>query len=119
MHNGSNYDYNLIIKELAKEFREQFECIGQNTEKYITFSVPIQQENANGKTMTYKISFINSVRFMENSLQILADNLAKELHKGKCKDCVFCLENRKQYCYESTYRFCDGGISKICLMLHK
>ena len=26
-HNDSNYDYLLIIKELAKEFEEQFECL--------------------------------------------------------------------------------------------
>ena len=41
-HNGSTYDYHFIIKELAEEFKEQFECLGENTEKYITFSVPIK-----------------------------------------------------------------------------
>ena len=30
--------------ELAKEFKGQFECLGENTEKYISFSVPIKQE---------------------------------------------------------------------------
>ena len=39
-HNGSKYDYHFIIKELA----EEFECLGENTEKYITFSVPIRKE---------------------------------------------------------------------------
>ena len=34
-HNGSTYDYHFIIKELAKEFNGQFECLGENTEKYI------------------------------------------------------------------------------------
>ena len=34
-HNGSVYDYDLIIKELAKEFDGQFYCLGENTEKYI------------------------------------------------------------------------------------
>ena len=42
--NGSNYDYRFIIKELAKEFKKQFTCLGENTKKYITFSVPIQKE---------------------------------------------------------------------------
>ena len=37
-HNGSNYDYHLIIKELANEFERQFECLGENTEKYKNFS---------------------------------------------------------------------------------
>lgn len=85
MHNESNYDYNFIIRQLAEEFKEQFGCVGENTEKYITFSVSMQQENANCKAMTYKIRFINSVRFIERSLISPADNLVKELHKGKCK----------------------------------
>ena len=52
-HNGSNYDYHFIIKELAKEFKKQFTCLGENTEKYITFTVPIEKEvtriNKNGE----------------------------------------------------------------------
>ena len=35
-HNGSTYDYQFIIKELAEEFEGEFECLGENTEKYIT-----------------------------------------------------------------------------------
>ena len=45
IHNGSKYDYHLIIKELAEEFRgKDFECLGENTEGYISFSVPIKKE---------------------------------------------------------------------------
>ena len=36
-HNGSTYDYHLIIKQLADDFKGQFECLGENSEKYITF----------------------------------------------------------------------------------
>ena len=36
-HNGSTYNYSFIIKELAKEFEGQLECLGEDTEKYITF----------------------------------------------------------------------------------
>ena len=36
-HNGSNYDYHFIIKELAEKSEKQFTCLGQNTEKYIVF----------------------------------------------------------------------------------
>ena len=43
-HNLSTYDDHFIIKQLAKEFKCQFECLGENTEKYITFSVPIKKE---------------------------------------------------------------------------
>ena len=28
-HNGSNYDYHFIIKELAEEFQKQFTCLGK------------------------------------------------------------------------------------------
>ena len=42
--NGSNYDYHFIIKALAEEFEGDFECLGKNKEKYITFSVPIKNE---------------------------------------------------------------------------
>ena len=43
-HNRSNYDYQFIIKELAEEFKKQFTCSGENTEKCITFTVPIEKE---------------------------------------------------------------------------
>ena len=42
-HNSSTYDYHFIIKELAKESEGQFEQLGENTEKYITFSVPVKK----------------------------------------------------------------------------
>ena len=42
-HNGSTCDYHFIIRELVKEFEGNFECLGENTEKYITFSVPIKK----------------------------------------------------------------------------
>ena len=43
-HNGSNYDYHFIIKELENEFKRQFEYLGENIQKYKTFSVPIEKE---------------------------------------------------------------------------
>ena len=48
LHNGSTCDYYLILKELAKEFEGSLECLGENTEKYITFSVPIKKQFDNG-----------------------------------------------------------------------
>ena len=42
-HNGYTYDYHFIIKELAEQFEGEFECLVENTEKYITFSVPIKK----------------------------------------------------------------------------
>ena len=43
-HNGSTYDYHFIIKKLAEEIEGELECLGENTEKYITFSVPLKKE---------------------------------------------------------------------------
>ena len=56
--NGYTYDYHFIIKELAEKFEGQPECLagvwGEDTEKYITFSVPIKKALDNGKSVTYK-----------------------------------------------------------------
>ena len=41
IHNGSNYDFHLIIKELAEEFREEIHCIHEDREKYKSFSMPL------------------------------------------------------------------------------
>ena len=87
IHNGSNYDYHFIIKELAEELKGQFECLGENTENYITFSVPIKKENKDGKVITYKIKFIDSSRFMQSKLSDLADNLS-EINNKDCKKCM-------------------------------
>ena len=43
-NNGSNYDYHFIIKELAEEFKKQFTCLGENSQKYITFTLPTEKE---------------------------------------------------------------------------
>ena len=87
-HNGSTYDYHFIIKELVKEFEGNFDCLGENTEKYITFSVPLKKkiENKNLE-ITYKIKFIDSFRFMSSSLSKLVDSLSEEIHNNKCADC--------------------------------
>ena len=66
IHNGSKYDHHFIIKELAEDFKGNFECLWENTEKYITFSVPIKNENEDGKIITYKIKFIDTCGFMQS-----------------------------------------------------
>ena len=80
-------DSHFIIKQLAEELRRQFECIGENAEKYITFSVPIKKGHDNGKTSTCKLKFIDSFRFMLTSLSHLVDNLS-EIYKNECKACM-------------------------------
>ena len=133
---------------MAEEFKGQFECLGENTEKYITFSIPIKKEHDNGKTITYKIKFIDSCRFMQSKLSDLVDNLS-EINNKDCKTCMdrknIKLEcdfiefknNRLNYrCKESkrtsgklingliekfpsVYQFCDAYLNKFVLLLRK
>ena len=56
------------------------------------FSVSIKENNENGKKLTYKIKFTDSVRFMLSSLSSLPDNFPKGFHKDKCKGCKSHLE---------------------------
>ena len=43
-HNGTNYDFDLIINKLAKEFRSEMRCILLNTTNYMSFSISIKKE---------------------------------------------------------------------------
>ena len=83
-YNGSNYDHHFIIKELAEEFKKQFTCLEENTEKYITLTVSIEKEvtriDKNGeeitKNISYILQFIDSARFMASSLSNLVNDLS-------------------------------------------
>ena len=86
-HNDPTYDNHSITNKLAKKIYGHFQCLGENTEKYITFSVPINEELNIGKTITYKLKFIYSFRFISTSFLSLADNLSEKLHSDKCRDC--------------------------------
>ena len=145
-HNGSTYDYHFIIKELVKEFEGNFECLGENTEKYITFSVPIKKSIENkDMEITYKIKFIDSFRFMATSLSKLVDNLTKGIHNNKCLDRNSCLDyvritkNEKLLLkcfncdiyykkkfnkelikkFKNRYSFCNNDLNKFILLLRK
>ena len=93
LHNGSNYDYHLLIKYLADGFKRKFTCLGENTEKYITLTVSAKKEvtgiGKNGEVITknisYKLQFIDSARFMASSLSNPVNNHSKEIHIIKCK----------------------------------
>ena len=120
----------------------------ENTEKYITFSVPIKKELHSGKTITFKIKFIDSFRFVSSRLSSLVDNLAEGFHNAKCKECnsyCHCIEvkdkklrfkcfgcgkkyikafNRKSVknlikIFPRTYDYCNGDINKFILLLRK
>ena len=61
-HNGSNYDYHFTIKDLAEEFKKQFPCLWENTQKCTTFTVPVEKEvtkiDKNGEETTKNMSYI-------------------------------------------------------------
>ena len=92
-HNGSNYNYHFIIKELAKEFDGEFNCLRENTEKYKSFSVPITKEvkrivkngEENTKTISYRLQFTDSRRFTTSLLSNIVDNFPEGVHKVKSK----------------------------------
>ena len=144
-HNGSTYDYHFIIKELACEFDGNFECLGENTEKYITFSVPIKKRIENKNIdISYKIKFIDSFRFMVRSLPKLVDNLTENIHNDKCVKCKSnlcfvnavndiltfeCIDCGKEYKkglnkklierFSNVYQFCIYDMNKFMVLLRK
>ena len=85
LHNSLTYDCHFT--ELAKIFKGQFECLEENTEKYITFSVPVKKEHGNRKTTTQKLKFFDSYRFMQSKLSDLVDNLSG-IYIKECKSCM-------------------------------
>ena len=69
IHDAS-YNTNFIINQLAEQFEDK-EKIGEkveNMEKHITFCGPIKKKCDDGKTVTCKLRFIDSFRFMATSL---------------------------------------------------
>ena len=59
--------------------------LSRNTEKYITFLVPLKKIK-NDKIITCKIQFIDTFRFMSSSLSSLVDNFSEGLYNDKCTD---------------------------------
>ena len=113
-HNGSIYDNHLIIKQISKDFKGYFTCTGENTEKYISFSMNMIKKDTNNKKKrpeTYRLKFIDSYRFMASKLENLVTNLV-EPHK---KLSIDILKQR----FPNTYRLCNNNIDKFKLLLRK
>ena len=128
-----------------KEFEGNFEWLGENTEKYITFSVPTKKKIENKDIeIAYKIKFIDSFRFMATLLSKLVANLTEDIHGDKCVDCksdlsymkvidkalIFrCFNCKKNYEKEinkelierfaSTYKFYHNDLNKFVMLLRK
>ena len=123
-HNGFTYHYHFVIKELAKEFKGKFECLGENTKKYIRFNVPIEKEGDNGRTIVYKIKFIDSFRFVSTSLSSLDYmNFYDNTFVYRCSDCKtnynINFNNKLIDVFSNTYNFCSGHINNFIFLLRK
>ena len=75
--------------------------------KYITFSVPIKKKCDDNKTITYKLRFIDSFRFMSTSLSELVDNMSGKFNSIECK---LCTENNR---CEECKKIIEGLIKKV------
>ena len=144
-HKVSTYDYYFVIKELLKEFEGQFESLGENTEKYISFSVPIKKQLDNSKTITYKKKgfsialdlcqpyyqnlLILCLKFIAKNGEIKTSNLSVSLNIVKIKNLLIGAVNvRKKRLkpinelikkFSNTYKFCNNDINKFILLLKK
>ena len=111
-HNGSRYDFHLILKPLAKHFDGPFSSLGENTEKYITFSTFKFKKTSNAKKcIAYQTNFIDNFRHMGQLLSNLVDNLAEP---GKNLP-IDTLINR----FYNTYQLCNNDVNKFKLLLRK
>ena len=142
IHNGSNYNFHLIITELSKEFRSEIYGIPEDKEKYKTFSIPIMHREVNNKIIKYNLRFIDSARFMMGSLDTHVNNLSglydcdctdknKQQTKIKyndklvCTRCKSCTKRSKQTIkslkdkFPSTYQLTKGNIDKFIFLLRK
>ena len=78
-HNLSGYDSHLFIKNLG--FTDgTIDCIPNNEEKYISFTKntvvgSYTDKKGKNKPIKYKIRFIDSFKFMSDSLESLVNNL--------------------------------------------
>ena len=95
-------------------------------------------------TISYKIKFVDSARFMASSLSNLVDDVTEEIHKIKYKYCdcfleyesvkdnsmkYYCLSCNKDYSkktdeelkqqFKDTFKFSNNDINKFILMLTK
>ena len=90
----------FYYKRINKRVRGKFECLVGNAEKYKPFSVTIVKSitkidkviSENVVTISCKIEFIDSPRFMASSLSSVIDIISEGVHKVNCKDCSCFLE---------------------------
>ena len=119
-YNLSRHDAHLFIRELGKKFDTgRIGVIAENKEKYINFNVDVVADkylDKEGKEKEKKIQlrFINSMRFMESSLDALSSNLVG-VNGMVCNVCGESCEFThvdKDYVAHGKCRNCYSGYSK-------
>ena len=77
LHNLSEYDAHLLIRELGKE-TNKISVIAENKEKYISFTTDLvvdeYQDKGKTKEKNVQLRFIDSFKFMASSLASLTNN---------------------------------------------
>ena len=84
----------LILNQLAIEYKDALNCIGDNMEKYITLSLPIKKECDN-KAVTYKLKFID---IKSDSLSNLANNTSGTFNNIDHKSCIEKIKINSECC---------------------
>ena len=137
----------MIIKELAKEFREEINCIPEDKQKCKSFIIPIKYKlitSSSGEDyeVLLNLSFSDSNKFMMGSLDNHVNNLS-ELYDCNCSDkdnqkikikhddktiyakCKTCTKRSKlsidllKSKFPNTYHLTNGNIKKFKLLLKK
>ena len=102
MHGGSNYDFHMIIKELAREF-DTVSVLPENTEKYISISIPITLKEINNKVddqdFVYHIIFNDTYRFLTKLLSAAVDDLSEINNPLQCLKCSERFKEYNNFCY--------------------
>ena len=95
--------------------------------KNVSFSAPIKKNCDDGKTITYKLSFIDIFGFMPTSLSEVVDNMSVNFNSigrkscrenNRCEECKKLIEGLMKK-FPSIYQFCNGDLNKFILLLRK
>lgn len=124
------------IQRGCNQRKIQFEYLGENTEKYITISEPLEKQE-NGKAIKYKTTLIYNPRFIIQDLwpalcHVFVKDCKSSLEYMTANDDLLtfkCADYKKTYekkfnedllkRFPNTYKLCGGDINIFCLMLRK
>ncbi|CAB4041763.1 Gastrula zinc finger [Paramuricea clavata] len=109
LHSLRGYDSHLIMQGLGKLKNKEINCIPNNIEKYISFSID-------------KLDFIDSLQFMDASLERLVSNLSKSgadmfpISRNTLKLKEYHCFCGKAYIRMTTWIVWKSLIKKLCLL---